>query len=93
MAMPSAQALPPLDQHQRLDTLLAELKPHMPKGVSLTPEWLPDLAGWNLWLTDQGSADGADLLHFNHLALERAEKQGIDIDIIPTAVKQWGHLD
>jgi hypothetical protein len=90
MALPELRPLPPIDQLRRLEAMLADLMPHTPAGVSIEPEWLPQLNGWKLWLTDKGSANDVAFGHFHQQAFDLADKHGIDIDIIPVDVRSWG---
>jgi hypothetical protein len=90
MALPELRPLPPVDQLQRIEALLAELMPLAPEGVSIEPEWLPLIPGWNLWVTDKGSANGAVFSRFHRAAFDLADKHGVDIDIIPVDVRSWG---
>jgi hypothetical protein len=87
MAMAKARALPPLEQYQRLEALLAELKPLTPTGVAIEPEWTPEFSSWKLWITDRGSASGADLLHFGRIGQDLVEKHGLDADLIPAELR------
>ncbi len=87
MAMAKAQPLPPLEQYQRLEALLAELRLATPAGVSIEPEWTPEFSSWKLWVTDDGSASGIDLIQFGRLGQDLAEKHGLDADLIPTELR------
>lgn len=89
MALPELRPLPPVDQLQRIEAMLAELRPHAPEGVSIEPEWMPQIPGWNLWVTDIGSANSAVFSRFHHLAFDLADKHSVDIDIIPVEVRHW----
>jgi hypothetical protein len=89
MALSELRPLPPVDQHQRLEAMLAELMPQAPEGVSLAPEWVPQLDGWKIWVTDTGSANDQVQGRFSQQAWELADKHGIDIDLIPVEVRDW----
>ena len=90
--MARSQALPPIDEHQRMENLLGELRPQAPQGVSIEPEWLPQLNGWRIWVNDAGQADSVAHVRFNHLAFDLADRYGVDLDIVPVEVKAWGHF-
>jgi hypothetical protein len=80
-------APPPLDQHELLDAFLTELQPDIPSGVSLVPEWLPALNGWNLWVSSDAEFGFTDHRQLRDRALDLAEQRGLDINVVPMAIR------
>jgi hypothetical protein len=90
MAMPKIEAVPPIEIHRRLRSLMADLLPHAPAGVSIEPEWNPEFQSWTLWLTDTGTAASGEHVRFIRRGHELAEKYDIELSLTPVEVKDWG---
>jgi hypothetical protein len=89
MARLRTKVLPPLAEHERLEAMLAELRPFTPEGLALQAEWQPACSAWSLWVSDQSKVSCSDQLRFNRQARELAEKHGLDIELIPVEVANW----